>query len=140
VGTAGENRVRLFAVSPLLRINFEHKKNEKMARSLRKGPFVCPSLNILGKKLGDKTSKELPFQSLNLDKKEKKILTENLKPLYSYARHSIILPQWVGLNLYVHNGLTFVRLVIQPEIVGHKLGEFAPTRKQNVFIAKGKRK
>jgi ribosomal protein S19 len=122
-----------------LPIKFEHKKNEKMARSLRKGPFVCPSLNILGEKLWDKTSNS-PSQSFNPDKKEEKILPANLKPLYSYARHSIILPQWVGLNLYVHNGLTFVRLVIQPEIVGHKLGEFAPTRKQNIFIAKGKRK
>jgi|TARA_B110000259_G_scaffold178370_1_gene216614 ribosomal protein S19 len=123
-----------------------------MARSLRKGPFVCPSLNMLGKKVCGakplqsfvpKTSKDLSFQPLDPGKKEENILTENplsLKPLYSYARHSVILPQWVGLNLYVHNGLTFVRLVIQPEIVGHKLGEFAPTRKQNVFIAKGKRK
>jgi small subunit ribosomal protein S19 len=112
-----------------------------MARSLRKGPFVCPSLNILGKKVYDNTSKNLSFQSLDPGKKKDNILPENLsslKPLYSYARHSIILPQWVGLNLYVHNGLIFVRLVIQPEMVGHKLGEFVPTRKQNIFIAKGK--
>jgi len=114
-----------------------------MARSLRKGPFVCPSLNILGKKVNDNASKDLSFQSLDPGKKKYDILPENLsslKPLYSYARNSVILPQWVGLNLYVHNGLIFVRLVIQPEMVGHKLGEFAPTRKQNIFIAKGKKK
>lgn len=107
-----------------------------MARSLRKGPFICPSLNSLGSKAyGEEglVSKEgLPQGSFTP--------LAPLKPLYSYARQSLILPQWVGFSLYVHNGITFTRLVIQPEIVGHKLGEFAPTRKQNVFIAKGKRK
>lgn len=46
----------------------------------------------------------------------------------TWSRRSTILPQFVGLNFQVHNGKTFVPVLISEEMVGHKLGEFAPTR------------
>jgi small subunit ribosomal protein S19 len=54
--------------------------------------------------------------------------TANRKVIKTWARSSMILPEMVGLTIAVHNGKQFVPVLITENIVGHKLGEFAPTR------------
>ena len=49
-------------------------------------------------------------------------------PIKTWSRRSTVLPQFVGLTFQVHNGKTFVPVNVSEEMVGHKLGEFAPTR------------
>ncbi|MEO5799980.1 MAG: 30S ribosomal protein S19 [Gemmatimonadota bacterium] len=78
-----------------------------MARSVRKGPFVQQSLL-------DKLTK------MN-DKNEKKVVK-------TWSRASTILPEFVGHTFAVHNGNKFVPVYVSENMVGHKLGEFAPTR------------
>ena len=78
-----------------------------MARSIRKGPFVMQSL-------ADKVA------ALN-EKNEKKVVK-------TWSRASTILPEFVGHTFAVHNGNKFVPVYVSENMVGHKLGEFAPTR------------
>jgi small subunit ribosomal protein S19 len=79
-----------------------------MARSLKKGPFVA----------------------LSLMKKVMKALTTNeKKPIKTWSRASMIIPDMISLNIAVHNGRDFVPLYITEQMIGHKLGEFAATRK-----------
>jgi len=78
-----------------------------MPRSLKKGPFVD---NSLFKKI--LTAQE----------------TQNKKVIKTWSRRSTILPEMVGLTLAVHNGKKFVPVFITENMVGHKLGEFSPTR------------
>ena len=78
-----------------------------MARSIRKGPFVLQSL-------ADKVS------GMN-SKNEKKVIK-------TWSRRSTITPDAVGLTFAVHNGRKFVPVFVTENMVGHKLGEFAPTR------------
>ena len=78
-----------------------------MSRSLKKGPFIDQKLI---KKI----------QSMNDDGKKKVIKT--------WSRRSIITPELVGHTLAVHNGNKFIPVFITENMVGHKLGEFAPTR------------
>jgi small subunit ribosomal protein S19 len=78
-----------------------------MARSLRKGPFVD---HHLLKKVSD----------LNVRKEKKTIKT--------WSRRSMIIPDMVGHTMDVHNGRKFVTVYITENMVGHRLGEFAPTR------------
>ena len=78
-----------------------------MGRSLKKGPFVEP-------KLLDKV------QGMNR-RNEKKVVK-------TWARASTISPEFVGHTLAVHNGNKFIPVYITENMVGHKLGEFAPTR------------
>jgi len=78
-----------------------------MARSLKKGPYIDEKL--LSKVLG-------------LRKEEKKIIK-------TWARHSTISPEMVGHTFGVHNGKEFVPVYVSEDMVGHKLGEFAPTTK-----------
>ncbi|AFK23272.1 rpsS, small subunit ribosomal protein S19 [Pyrococcus sp. ST04] len=52
------------------------------------------------------------------------------KPIRTHCRDMIVLPEMVGLTIYVHNGKEFVPVEIKPEMIGHYLGEFAPTRKR----------
>jgi small subunit ribosomal protein S19 len=78
-----------------------------MARSVKKGPYVEPSLL---KKI----------QGMN-DKNEKKVFK-------TWSRRSTITPDFVGHTLAVHNGNKFVPVYVTENMVGHKLGEFAPTR------------
>jgi small subunit ribosomal protein S19 len=76
-------------------------------RSLRKGPFV----------------------DLHLIKKVEAALASNDKrPIKTWSRRSMILPDMVGLTISVHNGRQHVPVYVNEEMVGHKLGEFAPTR------------
>jgi len=78
-----------------------------MGRSLRKGPYIDQKL--LNKVLAQKGS----------DKKE---------PIKTWARASMIPPEFVGHTFSVHNGRTFVNVYVTEAMVGHRLGEFAPTR------------
>ena len=78
-----------------------------MARSVKKGPFVDDHLM---KKVV--TAKE----------------TKNTKPIKTWSRRSMILPEMVGLTFNVHNGRQFVPVYVTENHIGYKFGEFAPTR------------
>ena len=78
-----------------------------MPRSLKKGPFVDISL-----------SKKVDAAIANNDK----------KPIKTWSRRSMISPEMVGLTISVHNGKQHVPVFVSENMVGHKLGEFAPTR------------
>ena len=78
-----------------------------MTRAVWKGPFVHPSL---------------------LKKIDKLKETPNKKPIKTWSRNSTIIPEFVGHSFLIHNGKTFIPITISEEMVGHKLGEFAPTR------------
>jgi small subunit ribosomal protein S19 len=78
-----------------------------MPRSLKKGPFV-----------DDKLSKQV--EALNR--------TNDKRVLKTWSRRSTVIPDFVGHTLAVHNGKKFVPIFITENMVGHKLGEFAPTR------------
>jgi small subunit ribosomal protein S19 len=82
-----------------------------MARSFKKGPFVDP--NIL-----KKISRQKPEDG----------------PIKTWARSSEISPEMVGYTFLVHNGKNFIEVKINEAMIGHRLGEFAPTRK---FIRHG---
>ncbi|MCH7226842.1 30S ribosomal protein S19 [Haloferula sp. A504] len=84
-----------------------------MSRSLKKGPFVDQKLLV---------------------KIDKAVETNDKKPIKTWSRKSMITPDFVGLNFAVHNGKTFVPVYVTENMVGHKLGEFAPTR---IFRAHG---
>ena len=78
-----------------------------MSRSSKKGPFIEPKLlkKIMKQKAaGDKT------------------------PIKTWARHSGVAPEFVGHTLLIHQGKNFVEVFVSEAMVGHKLGEFAPTR------------
>ena len=78
-----------------------------MARSIWKGPFV----------------------DLHLLKKAETAQDANQRtPIKTWSRRSTILPQFVGLSFSVHNGRKFIPVAVSEDMVGHKLGEFAPTR------------
>ncbi|MDK2858147.1 MAG: small subunit ribosomal protein [Verrucomicrobiota bacterium] len=78
-----------------------------MARSLKKGPFVDAKLI---KKIGQIE------------------VSGRKKPIKTWARASMIAPDFVGHNFLVHNGKVFVSVFVTENMVGHRLGEFAPTR------------
>jgi small subunit ribosomal protein S19 len=78
-----------------------------MARSVKKGPYIDESL--------DKKIRKL-------DEEGKKVVVK------TWARRSIIIPEFVGHTIAVHNGHKFIPVYISENMVGHKLGEFAPTR------------
>ena len=78
-----------------------------MARSVKKGPYIDP----------------------NLEKKIEKLNVENKKVVVkTWSRRSTIPPDFVGHTIAVHNGIKFIPVYISENMVGHKLGEFAPTR------------
>ena len=78
-----------------------------MPRSLHKGPFV--DLHLMGKV-------------------ETAMSSSDKRPIKTWSRRSMILPEMVGLTIAVHNGKQHVPVYINEDMVGHKLGEFAPTR------------
>ena len=78
-----------------------------MSRSIKKGPFVDESL--------------MKKVQMMLDSGQK-------KPIKTWSRRSVVLPEFVGLTISVHNGKTFYPIFITETMVGHKLGEFSPTR------------
>ncbi len=78
-----------------------------MPRSIKKGPFVDHHL---------------------MQKVENAIETNNKRPIKTWSRRSMILPEMVGLTIAVHNGRQHVPILISDQMIGHKLGEFAATR------------
>jgi small subunit ribosomal protein S19 len=89
-----------------------------MGRSLKKGPFVDPKL---------------------LKKVEKANSSGDKKPIKTWARRSTIAPEFIGLTFLVHNGRHHLNVYVTEEMVGHKLGEFSPTRTFKGHGAKGKK-
>ena len=82
-----------------------------------------------------RSRKKGPFVSVKLQKKVEKAKVEgNNKPIKTWARSSSITPNMVGMVFEVHNGKDFISVYVSENMVGHKLGEFSPTRK---FIAHG---
>ena len=78
-----------------------------MPRSIRKGPFL----------------------DLHLVKKVQNALeTNSKKPIKTWSRRSMVIPDMIGLTIAVHNGRQHVPVLISDNMIGHKLGEFAPTR------------
>ena len=78
-----------------------------MSRSIKKGPFVDPKL---------------------LKKVDRARRENSRAPIKTWSRASMIMPQMVGATFAVHNGKTFVTVLVTENMVGHRLGEFAPTR------------
>jgi len=73
--------------------------------------------------------KKGPFIDLHLLKKIEQAAEKNDKrPIKTWSRRSIVLPEMVGLTIAIHNGKQHVPVMVSEEMVGHKLGEFAATR------------
>jgi len=73
--------------------------------------------------------KKGPFLDLHLVKKvQNAIETNSKKPIKTWSRRSMIIPDMIGLTIAVHNGRQHVPVLISDNMIGHKLGEFAPTR------------
>ena len=70
-----------------------------------------------------------PYFDITLYKKVKKTKEENSKsPIKTWSRRSTIIPDFVGVTLSVYNGKSFIPVFVTEDMVGHKLGEFSPTR------------
>jgi small subunit ribosomal protein S19 len=82
-------------------------KDNTMSRSIKKGPFVDDHLLRKVQKANDDGSR---------------------RAIQTWSRRSTIIPDMIGLNFAVHNGRKFIPIYVSDEMVGHKLGEFAPTR------------
>jgi small subunit ribosomal protein S19 len=78
-----------------------------MGRSLKKGPFVDPKV----------------FQKV-----DRQIASGSKEPIRTWARSCTIIPEFVGFTFMVHNGKIHMKVFVTEDMVGHKLGEFAPTR------------
>ncbi|MFC1797128.1 30S ribosomal protein S19 [Pseudomonadota bacterium] len=78
-----------------------------MPRSIKKGPFIDHHL---------------------MKKVDEAVATNNKRPIKTWSRRSMILPDMVGLTIAVHNGRQHVPILINDQMIGHKLGEFAATR------------
>jgi len=89
-----------------------------MSRSIKKGPYLEDSL---------------------LEKIEKMKRDGVKKPIKTWSRRSTIIPDFVGYTFSIHNGKDFNNVYITEDMVGHKLGEFAPTRKFTHHGAHSKR-
>ncbi|MCB1864693.1 MAG: 30S ribosomal protein S19 [Chromatiales bacterium] len=90
-----------------------------MPRSIRKGPFV----------------------DLHLQKKvDAAVAANDRRPVKTWSRRSMILPDMIGLTIAVHNGRQHVPVLVSENMVGHKLGEFAPTRAFKGHVADKKAK
>jgi small subunit ribosomal protein S19 len=74
-----------------------------------------------------RSSKKGPFIDQNLMKKVQNQHGDNT-PIKTYARHSQIAPEFVGHNLSIYNGKKFINVYVTEDMVGHRVGEFAPTR------------
>ena len=90
-----------------------------MPRSLKKGPFI----------------------DLHLIKKVEAAIEKNdRRPIKTWSRRSMILPEMVGLTIAVHNGRQHVPVLVNEEMVGHKLGEFSASRTYKGHVADKKAK
>jgi|TARA_R110000822_G_scaffold226254_14_gene359066 small subunit ribosomal protein S19 len=85
--------------------------------------------------------KKGPFIDLHLVKKVDEALEKNdRRPIKTWSRRSMVSPDMVGLTIAVHNGRQHVPVMVNEEMVGHKLGEFAPTRTYRGHVADKKAK
>jgi small subunit ribosomal protein S19 len=76
-----------------------------------------------------RSTKKGPFVDAHLaDKVEKAVKANDRRVIKTWSRRSTITPEFVGLQLNVHNGRKFITVFVTENMVGHKLGEFAPTR------------
>jgi len=76
-----------------------------------------------------RSKKKGPYVDLKLLKKVEKLKREGKKEIIkTWARSSFIIPEFVGYTFAVHNGKNFINVYITENMVGHRLGEFAPTR------------
>jgi small subunit ribosomal protein S19 len=76
-----------------------------------------------------RSTKKGPFVDLHLVKKVQTAQAKNdRKPIKTWSRRSMVVPEMVGLTIAVHNGRQHVPVLVSENMVGHKLGEFAPTR------------
>jgi small subunit ribosomal protein S19 len=89
-----------------------------MGRSLKKGPFVDAKL---------------------LKKVERLTLTGKKEPIKTWARRSTVSPEFVGQTFLVHDGRKHISVYVTEEMVGHKLGEFAPSRTFSGHGSRGKK-
>ncbi len=89
-----------------------------MPRSLKKGPFVDEHLE----------------KKIEVAKK-----TNDRRLIKTWSRRSVILPDFVGVNIAVHNGNKFIPVFVSENMVGHKLGEFSPTRNFRGHVNKNNR-
>ena len=89
-----------------------------MTRSLKKGPFVDAHL---------------------IKKVEAAIASNDKRPIKTWSRRSPVLPEFLGMTLAVHNGRQHTQVYVTEEMVGHKLGEFSPTRTFRGHGARGKK-
>ena len=78
-----------------------------MSRSIWKGPFVEESL---------------------IKKVEKQKIDTNRRPIKTWSRKSTIIPEFIGSSFLIYNGKKFIPITVSEDMVGHKFGEFAPTR------------
>ena len=90
-----------------------------MAKKKKKGPFVDHHL---------------------MAKVEKAVENKDKKPVKTWSRRSMVLPEFIGLTIAVHNGKQHVPVYVTDQMVGHKLGEFALTRTFKVHAADKKAK
>ncbi len=90
-----------------------------MPRSIKKGPFIDHHL---------------------LKKVEDAVNNKNRKPIKTWSRRSMIIPDMLGLTIAVHNGRLHVPVLVSENMIGHKLGEFAPTRTYKGHVADKKSK
>ena len=90
-----------------------------MPRSLKKGPFI--DLHLVKK----------------VDEAQEK---NHRRPIKTWSRRSMVSPDMVGLTIAIHNGRQHVPVLVNEEMVGHKLGEFAPTRTYRGYVADKKAK
>lgn len=84
-----------------------------MSRSLKKGPYIDPRVLLKVKKMKDSGQR---------------------KPIKTWSRACVISPEMIGVTFLVHNGRDFLTVLVEENMVGHRLGEFAPTKK---FIVHG---
>ncbi len=76
-----------------------------------------------------RSSKKLPYyEERLLTKVNRQGTGKNREPIKTWSRDSTVIPEFVGVTFLVHNGKQFTRVYITEDMVGHKLGEFAPTR------------
>ncbi len=85
-----------------------------MPRSLKKGPFI--DLHLISK------------VEVAIEKKDR-------RPIKTWSRRSMVMPEMIGLTIAVHNGRQHVPVLINEEMIGHKLGEFASTRTYRGHVA-----
>ena len=90
-----------------------------MPRSIKKGPYIDHHLQ---------------------KKVESAVAANNRKPIKTWSRRSMIIPDMLGLTIAVHNGRLHIPVLVSENMIGHKLGEFAPTRTYKGHVADKKSK